>query len=88
MNVGLTEAEELAAILCKIIREQKSLKSLNEYEHNRRDEWRQLLGLGEAVKVNGLATSWVQRRAPRILSCLPSSGDDLKQLTNHLGLGP
>jgi 2-polyprenyl-6-methoxyphenol hydroxylase-like FAD-dependent oxidoreductase len=86
MNVGLTEAEELAAILQKIIRDQKSLKALQEYEQHRRDEWRQLLGLGDSFKPNSQATSWVQRRAPRILSCLPGSGNDLKQLAQSLGL--
>jgi 2-polyprenyl-6-methoxyphenol hydroxylase-like FAD-dependent oxidoreductase len=86
MNVGLTEAEELAAILHKIIRDQKSLKVLQKYEQHRREEWRELLGLGDSFKSNGQPTSWLQRRAPRILSCLPGSGEDLKQFAHSLGL--
>jgi 2-polyprenyl-6-methoxyphenol hydroxylase-like FAD-dependent oxidoreductase len=86
MNVGLIEAEELAAILSRIIREQKSLKALDKYEQHRRDEWRQLLGLGEGFKPNGQSTTWVQRRASRIRSCLPGSGEDLNQLAQALGL--
>jgi 2-polyprenyl-6-methoxyphenol hydroxylase-like FAD-dependent oxidoreductase len=86
MNVGLTEAEELAAILHKIIRDQKSLKVLQKYEQHRREEWRELLGLGDSFKSNGQPTSWLQRRAPRILSCLPGSGEDLKQFAQSLGL--
>ena len=86
MNVGLTEAEELAAILQKIIHDQKSLKPLEKYERQRRDEWRQLLGLEHSFKPNGHASPWVQKRAPRILSCLPGSGDDLKQLAKGVGL--
>jgi 2-polyprenyl-6-methoxyphenol hydroxylase-like FAD-dependent oxidoreductase len=86
MNVGLTEAEELTAILHKIIFEQKSLKLLQKYERQRRDEWRPLLGLEHDFKPNGNAAPWVHRRAPRILSCLPGSGEDLRQMAKALGL--
>jgi 2-polyprenyl-6-methoxyphenol hydroxylase-like FAD-dependent oxidoreductase len=86
MNVGLTEAEELAAVLQKIIRDEKSLKLLQKFEQQRRDEWRELLGLSDSFKPNGQPMSWLLRRAPRILSCLPASGDDLKRLAQSLGL--
>lgn len=88
MNVGLAEAQDLAAILQKILRGEKSLKSLDKYDRQRREEWRQLLGLAHDFKANGHATSWVQARASRILSCLPGSGEDLKQLASDLGLAP
>jgi 2-polyprenyl-6-methoxyphenol hydroxylase-like FAD-dependent oxidoreductase len=86
MNVGLSEADEYTTILQKIIREQKSLKGLEKYERQRRDEWRRLLGLEYRFKTNGHATPWVQMRASRMLSCLPGSGEDLSHLAKGLGL--
>lgn len=85
MNAGLIEAEELTLALNKIIRDEKSLKALEKYQQDRRDEWRQLLGLAEGFKLSD-ASPWVCKRAARILSCLPGSGDDLKRLGRQLGM--
>jgi 2-polyprenyl-6-methoxyphenol hydroxylase-like FAD-dependent oxidoreductase len=88
MNGGLAEAEQLTTILHRILRERKSLKGLEKYDRQRREEWRELLGLSDGFKLDQQATPWIKRRASRILSCLPASGEDLKRLVNDLGQTP
>lgn len=86
MNVGLIEAEELTNVLKEVLRGEKSLKVLERYEQKRREQWQQLLGLEADFKPNGDAAPWILKRARRLLSCLPASGDDLKRLAQGMGL--
>ncbi len=86
MNVGLQEAEALATVLRKILREKAPLDLLAAYGQGRQDEWQRLLGHRGALTSTGQAEAWVQAHAERMLSCLPASGDDLALLLRPLGL--
>jgi len=45
--------------------------------------WR-LLGLSGGLKTRPTTSDWVRRRLPRLLSCLPGSGDDLAWLASQM----
>jgi 2-polyprenyl-6-methoxyphenol hydroxylase-like FAD-dependent oxidoreductase len=84
MNLGLSEAEDLADKLAAILRGRASLETLEDYNLERRGEWQRLLGAG--LTPTDQASPWVKRRAARILTCLPASGADLVALAGQLGL--
>lgn len=86
MNVGLREAEDLAERLTRILRGQDGLNSLQTYNQARQTEWRQLLGVDKRISARIEANLWVQKRATRILPCIPASGKDLAQLLGQVGL--
>lgn len=86
MNVGMHEAEALAAILIKILKEKASLKLLDSYQNARRAEWEQLLGLKGNLKASPGASAWMKRHGAQILPCLPAGGQDLADLLEQLGL--
>jgi 2-polyprenyl-6-methoxyphenol hydroxylase-like FAD-dependent oxidoreductase len=87
MNVGLLEAEDLAAKLAQIIREAAPEAILAEYERAHRDEWRRLLGATGAPKAGAATSPWIERHSRQILSSLPASGNELGLLLTQLGLG-
>ena len=86
MNVGLCEAESLAGRLHKILRGGAPLASLEDYDRQWQAEWARLLGLSGKLGPRGNTGDWVRRRLPRLLSCLPGSGEDLAVLANQLAL--
>jgi 2-polyprenyl-6-methoxyphenol hydroxylase-like FAD-dependent oxidoreductase len=86
INVGLSEASELASILKKILRERGSLNLLEAYNRDRRNEWQQLLGIKSRLNPRTQAAPWTRERAARILSCIPASGEDLKHLAAQVEL--
>lgn len=86
LNVGLSEAGELARSLERILREGASPGLLEEYGHEAHAEWRRLLGL-RGTLIPGVETSpWVRRHAARMLPTVPASGEDLTLLLEQLGL--
>ncbi len=86
MNLGLLEAEELAVRLIRLLRQRAAPDLLASYDAARRQEWRFFLGLEGGLRPTGRATPWVKEQLPRLLPCLPASGDDLRGLVSQLGL--
>jgi 2-polyprenyl-6-methoxyphenol hydroxylase-like FAD-dependent oxidoreductase len=86
MNVGVTEAEELACKFAGILRDNAPLDSLQAYGTNSHLAWQRLLGLKEGMTSGTQASPWVQERAARIVSCIPASGAELAQLASQIGL--
>lgn len=86
VNVGLREGVVLSGILAKILRGHGGVDLLEAYDHDRREEWSQLLGVGHELRPRKAASSWVTDRASQILPCVPASGGDLKQLVDQLQL--
>ncbi len=85
MNVGLSEAHELAWRLSGIVRQVGAGSQLEEFDRRRRAEWRFLLGLEGGLVANG-AEPWVAQNASRLLPCVPSTGIELDALVGQLGL--
>jgi 2-polyprenyl-6-methoxyphenol hydroxylase-like FAD-dependent oxidoreductase len=86
MNVGLREARDLAARLAQAARGTGGGGSLLDYDHDRRHEWRRLLGLAGSLDAEPSASPEIARHAGRLLPCLPASGGALASLARALGL--
>jgi 2-polyprenyl-6-methoxyphenol hydroxylase-like FAD-dependent oxidoreductase len=86
LNAGFGEAEALAGILKQILRDEAPLAALENYDRERQNVWRRLLGWTGGLSPNSGHNIWLGRRAARLLSCLPASGDDLSRLAGQLGL--
>jgi 2-polyprenyl-6-methoxyphenol hydroxylase-like FAD-dependent oxidoreductase len=88
MNLGMAEASALASILRGILREAAPLQALDGFNQDWQKEWRRIQGLTGGLQSNDQTTSWVKKRAGRILSCLPGYGADLAELSGKLQLLP
>jgi 2-polyprenyl-6-methoxyphenol hydroxylase-like FAD-dependent oxidoreductase len=86
LNVGLSEAVELTGKLKRILRDGESTGLLQSYGRNRRREWELLFNFSRALRRSDDAEVWVRNNAPRLLSLLPASGEDLVLLSQQLGL--
>ncbi len=99
MNVGFREAHQLTSVLADALRSKDPFANLVsgeaaragqdpllDYERKRLAEWGQLLGLRGAPQPGELATDWTRRHAPRMLPCIPASGEDLSLLLKQAGL--
>jgi 2-polyprenyl-6-methoxyphenol hydroxylase-like FAD-dependent oxidoreductase len=86
MNSGLVEARELAARISRTQRAGSETSLLQAFGTETHDAWQWLLGGGKAVRALPEATPWVRQTGPRILACIPASGDDLEPLLRQIGL--
>ncbi len=86
MNVGIREAVALADIFADILHGARAMSALTGYDEERRSEWRHLLGLSTEPGDRRPVSSWLHRRASRLVPCLPVSGAHLDQVLNQLGL--
>lgn len=100
MNSGLVEARELAARIARIQRRGGAPSLLQEFATETHEAWQWLLDAstpprelraagtpaGRAVRALPGADPWVRQAAPRILACIPASGDDLEPLLKQVGL--
>jgi 2-polyprenyl-6-methoxyphenol hydroxylase-like FAD-dependent oxidoreductase len=86
MNAGFNEGLLLANALKKILRDGGSSSLLDAYGFNAQREWQVLLGLTGGLKPSRDAWDWVNKRAARLLPCLPGCAADLKVLAGQLGL--
>jgi 4,5-epoxidase len=86
MNIGLSEAHDLARRIARILRHHGPLRLLEEYDGERRHEWSKLLGLENGIHVERGAPAWAREAAPRLVRSLPASGRDLKLLLGQVGL--
>jgi 2-polyprenyl-6-methoxyphenol hydroxylase-like FAD-dependent oxidoreductase len=100
MNSGLMEARELAARISRIQRAGETPTLLQEFATETHETWQWLLDAstppeklraagtpdGRAVRALPEADAWVRQNGPRILACIPASGDDLEPLLKQIGL--
>jgi len=86
MNAGIREACELAGAFAKILRDDRPLNLLQEYDRNSLPERQALSVLDGQTQVGTGAPDWVRRQPAAVLDCLPASGGDLTQLAGQLGL--
>lgn len=101
MNVGFSEADELAGILTGAVRSGDPFAALVEregvvasgpdlesYGESRRSQWKRLLGMEPAVRATPAAGDFARSRLNDLISCLPASEDDLKPILSQIGLEP
>jgi 2-polyprenyl-6-methoxyphenol hydroxylase-like FAD-dependent oxidoreductase len=84
INVGLHEADDLAARMARALRD-RTLESVGaRYAEQRRIEWGRLFGIGPSRPDVTRAPDWVRRHLGLLLPSLPASGDDLDDLLEQL----
>ena len=86
MNVGLSEAQDLADAITATIRNQRPPALLQSYNEQRIAEWRRLLQIDKSVSARDDADAWVKQRVDRILPCIPASGTELHTLADQIGM--
>jgi len=86
MNIGMREADDLAARLGKILRSSLSDQTLKNYSTERESEWRMLLEPENSVRVDSSCDDWLQKRAVRIVPCVPAGGEDLQAVLSQIGI--
>jgi 2-polyprenyl-6-methoxyphenol hydroxylase-like FAD-dependent oxidoreductase len=86
MNIGFREAAHLAEALKHILRDGKALDLVQRYGHENWYQWKRLFGSAGGARPTTAASDWVRQRAPRILSSIPASGEELVELLNRLGI--
>ncbi len=85
MNVGLSEANQLADIMAGILRDGQAPPRFEEYNRERLAQWRQLLGLQGGLQPGRDTDPWIAQHFDRLLPCLPASGCDLQRLAQQVG---
>jgi 2-polyprenyl-6-methoxyphenol hydroxylase-like FAD-dependent oxidoreductase len=85
-NVGLREAEEFATVLEPLYDGVRQPEVAKAYDRRWREHWHQLFGSNGWPKMYGDVDDWVKRRAARIVSCCPASGNQLGQLLKQVEL--
>ena len=86
MNVGLREAKELTEAIAEAFSGGATADLLQSYSHRRSAEWQGLLGLTGGLKPQDETDRWIHQIRPRLLPCLPASGQDLEDMAQQLGL--
>lgn len=86
MNIGLREASDLAERFAGVLKGGQPLSVLEQYDAERRAEWRRMLGLEGGLTPTDAATPWVRANAGTILASLPASGANLQRLAAQVGL--
>lgn len=88
MNVGFSEASQLAGIVGGILRQGESVERLEAYNQGRIDEWNRLLGLQQTFDAGEATSQWVRDHCGELIPCLPASGVELQELAAQLSLQP
>ncbi len=86
MNVGFTEADELARVADDVVRDGASPDQFDTCGARRREHWQDLLGLGRQVEATGGAADWARQATERIVPLIPAAGEDLETLLGQIGL--
>jgi 2-polyprenyl-6-methoxyphenol hydroxylase-like FAD-dependent oxidoreductase len=86
MNSGLQEGAALAAVLRRMLRDDAPSSDLLEWQSHFQSRWRQLHHGDTPPRARRGADDWVRNNASRILSSLPSSGEELSKLLWQAGL--
>lgn len=85
LNLGMCEVRDMAARISEAHRGGDG-SQLDRFNQERADEWRLLLGVRGALKPKAGADEWVARMAPRMLACIPATGEELTRLAAQIGL--
>jgi 2-polyprenyl-6-methoxyphenol hydroxylase-like FAD-dependent oxidoreductase len=85
MNVGLSEADQLADLMAGVLEDGQDLARLEAYNRERSAQWRQLLGLEGSLRPGRDTDPWIAEHFDRLLPCLPASGYDLQRLAQQVG---
>src|SRR5262249_34973053 len=85
MNMGFVEGEKLATLIGEILHDKASTETLQAYDNDQQNVWKQLLGLTGGLQPRAGADPWLSDQRSRILSCLPGLGADLASLAGQLG---
>lgn len=85
MNRGFTEAHQIASMATAAIEGNFRSRSelLRLYDETQQSEWRRLLGIETRIQSDGALSAF---EGARLVSGLPSSGNDLRTLMAQLGL--
>ena len=86
MNIGMLEAKKLADIMGDSAGKEYPENNLKAYNHGRIKEWQKLLAPEKHISVQTTADHWVEAVAPRLIPCIPASGNAMSSLLNKLGL--
>ncbi len=85
MNIGLSEARELADLAAGVIGGKTSISDLADYGSRHRESWLDLLGR-RPLKAGAAAPDWARQVADRLVPLIPASGADLEALLGQVGL--
>ncbi len=85
MNLGLSEAGELAGLAAGVVRGKTSPDALKDYGSRHRESWLDLLGR-RRVSATDAAPDWARQAADRLVPLIPASGTDLEKLLAQVGL--
>ncbi len=86
MNAGFEEADALARVLGAVQRSASDLSALQAWSREQTAHWDMLLGASGGLKPGQQTDPWLAQAAPRLLACLPATGDRLRSLAGQLGL--
>ncbi len=85
MNLGLTEARELADLAASVVSGDAAPDALADYGTRHRESWLDLLGRRRLEAVAG-APDWARQAADRLVPLIPAAGADLEALLGQVGL--
>ncbi len=85
MNLGFSEAWELAELAAGVVHGETSTDALTEYGSRHRESWLDLLGR-RRVEAGATAPDWARQAADRLVPLIPASGADLEALLAQVGL--
>lgn len=86
MNVGLSEARDLAQRIANSVDSSNGYSALERYGSEREREWHKLLGLNVRFDLLAHAPPWLAKYARRLMPALPASGAELAEILGALGL--
>ena len=86
LNAGLLEAHWLGRSLEQILKSGGPLSLLSTYNQKAENLWQRLLGIDGVFQPKSAGEDWLQRRAKRILPCLPAVEKHLPIVAEQLGL--
>ncbi len=86
LNEGLDEAHQLASRIARVLRSGGSPSLLEDYDAERRANWKQLLGLSPGLELGPHTDPWIAAHLPRLLPCVPATGAERAALIRQLGV--
>lgn len=85
MNIGLTEARELADLAAGVVGGDTAVGALADYGSKHRESWLDLLGRRRLAAASE-APDWARQAADRLVPLIPAAGADLEALLGQVGL--
>ncbi|MFT4902258.1 MAG: 2-polyprenyl-6-methoxyphenol hydroxylase-like FAD-dependent oxidoreductase [Lentimonas sp.] len=86
MNVGMTEAADLADRIGLSLQDGLGYFSLKSYETDRLAEWRYLLNMGQSLQGTDSSAEWLLQHKANLVGNLPASGVTLASILGQLRL--